>query len=210
MFSEISKPEPTLLERGLAFLRKAFRNRVVRIGAGIFLGALGLAALSVAWAVDAAKPAACISLDKAELTLQEIISVKRQVDAHQEDAVDHMLRFNGREATFILAEHFEYPVWVSVHDHKLEARLALPDNGYCYNIEFQGHVEIEEGIASVVPSHLLIGRLDLSTLLNGHQFILDAQTERADGMSHLLRHIHHLAVEEDHIVLQLDDVASLQ
>ncbi len=191
-------------------LRKALRNRVVRIGLGFGMAAVGVTSVGMAWAIEAAKPTTCMALEKADLSLQEIVAVKRQVDAHDGEDTTTALRLSGREATFILAEHFEYPVWVSVHDDEVEARLALPDNGHCYNIEFQGQVHVDHGVASVVPSHLLIGRLDLSTLFGGKRIELGATTIKAESVAGLLTKTQQLTVEEDRIVVELDDVAGLQ
>lgn len=181
-----------------------------RIALGIFLVCVGASAWLAAWALHLARPAACQPMPMSDLSLDEMISVKRRIQAHERDPSATMA-LTGAEASFLLRDNLNYPVQIAVHEDTVSARLALPDEtGRCYNVAFEGHVDVRDGVAHVVPASLVVGDLDLTPMLAGTSMAIDPRDVTSEHVRALLSHVRVLEIVDGHLVVRIDDLKALR
>lgn len=187
----------------------AIRTTWSRLVLGLLAMALGLASISASWAVQAAGPDPCMELRQAEFTLEELIATKDKVLDYERDPVGELV-LSGKEASFVLADNLKYPVWIETRGEELFVEFALPEQDRCYNIVFQGTVEVTDGAATVVPSTLWVGGLDLSPWARGQVLQAVPEDLTSPEAQKLLRQTRSLEVVGDELHVAVDDPRSLR
>ena len=209
MFDKVANPTPSSLNRALELARAAWRWRWARVGIGGATVLLGMFSLGASFVWYAAGPATCMELEQVELSLEQIGDIKRRVEGY-EQRPEGTLSLSGDEASFILADNLNYPVHLQASGDEVTAQLALPENGSCFNIEFSGKLEVDQGVARVVPSKLLVGSLNLSGWASGRAFRVDRSLISGNDAGKLLDQTRSLKVVDGQLVVQIDDPTSLR
>ncbi len=209
MFDELASQGPTPGQRVGQLVAGAIRGTVPRIVLGVLALAVGGLSLSGAWAVEAAGPEACMELQQAEFTLDELIATKDKVIAYEQEPVGELV-LSGKEASFVLADNLHYPVWVETRGSELYVQFALPEQDACYNIRFQGTVEVDAGRAHVVPTTVKVGGLDISPFVAGRSFDAGPNDLTGEEARQLLRQTKHLRVVDDVVHVAVTNPRSLR
>lgn len=195
--------------RALRAISVAVRATWSRIPLGVVACVVGLASIWGSWAVEAVGPSPCMELQQAEFpTIEELIGTKDKVLAYVREPVGE-LSLSGKEASFVLADNLQYPVWIETRNDELFVQMALPDDERCYNIEFLGRVSVEGGLAHVVPSAVRAGQLDLSPFVRGRALDVTPSDITGPKARQLLTQTRKLRVEDDAVLVTLDDPGSL-
>lgn len=176
---------------------------------GVCLTLLPLVGLS-AWTWSAAVSEACAELPREDLSIDEMVSIKQRVDAYRRDP-SRPLELSGREASFLVREHLGVRGWLTIEGDEVRMELRLPSGGRCYDVSFRGAVDARSaGAVGVVPSSLVVGRLDLSWWAAGRRIeILPAQVE-GEAAAALVGHLTALQVQDGRIALEVDDPETLK
>lgn len=179
-------------------------RRVLRAAIVLSLAILVVGGGALAWLYAQVAPGECRTLQRADLSIEEIIAIKQRVEAHQLDR-SAPLRLSGREASFLLADTLRYPVHIAVDGSEVGAELALPAGKAerCYHVDFHGSVVVEEAVAVVVPSRLVVGELDLSGWVGGRAVELGPDDLR-EHAGQLLARMRQLQVEDGHLLVDID------
>lgn len=209
MFDELADQGPTAGDRLLGLVASAIRTTWSRVALGSLAIALGLTSIGAAWAVQAVGPEPCMELRQAEFNLDELIATKDKVLAYERDPVGELV-LSGKEASFVLADNLKFPVWIETRGQELFVEYALPQQERCYNIVFQGTVEVKEGAARIVPSQVQVGQLDLSLWLAGKEILARPDDVENDEARQLLSQMRHLRVENDEVHVAVTDPRSLR
>lgn len=209
MFDEIPQPGPTVTERLRALFARSIQARFGRIGLGALCLLLGVGSSGAAGGVWAMRPAPCMELRQAQFTLDELIETKDKVLAYEEEPEGELV-LSGKEASFVLADNLKFPVWIETRSDELFVQAAIPDHDLCFNVEFLGRVEVEAGLAHVVPTAVKVGSLDVSPLVAGTaRDIMPGDIDSADA-SRLLSQTMRLRVVDDRIHVVVEDPRSLR
>lgn len=178
---------------------------------GLALTTYGILCLVASWLYSRAGPAECRSITRADLSLAEMGAIKRRLEAYRGDP-SHPLALSGDEVSFLLADNLRYPVFVRVDGDEVSAELSVPEAGSrrCYNIDFRGRIEVDEGLARLVPSELVVGHLDVSGWLAGRNLWVDRADIAGEHAANLLEQLRQLRVVDGRLQLEFEDVNDLE
>jgi len=189
--------------RGFASIGPTLRGVAIGVVVSVAAGCA-----IVGWAWSMASQPGCVELQRADLSLSEMVEVKLKVD-ESERAGSSPLEFSGRETSFLMREVLQLPVFVDVSGDEMVVQAAIAREDYCYNVDFRGEVTVTNGVAVVRPTRVRIGDLDLSRWVNGAWSlgpVLLGDSSAGELMSHLER----LEVHADRVSIKVDDVGALR
>lgn len=164
------------------------------VGGGLALGAL----------LSQAIEPECRELPREDLTIVEMGQLRRVVDRYKADPAVPM-RLTPRQASFLLREEFELPVWVNVIGAEVTFESRVPRFGRCWSVSFDGDLSISDGVATVVPRTLVIGHLALTPVLTGWPWTVIPAQLQLPRARELLGHVVDAHVEDEQIVVSVDD-----
>jgi hypothetical protein len=209
VFRQVQKPQPSAAARARDGVYWAVRQRWFHFGAGglvvltlvMFVGAFSV------WTVAVSDE--CAPLQHADLTLRQIGDLKHRVEAHEADESGELV-LSGEEASFLIADNLHYPIWMTLDGSNVVATLALQDNGRCYNVEFEGQINIEDGVANIVPDLLVVGGLDLTRVTGTQDFDLEPDDLKSPHAQRLLSQTRHLQIRDSHMHIMVSNLGSLR
>lgn len=188
---------------------RALHSRLLRgIAVGLVLTVVVLVA-AAAWLWSLALSDECEELQRADLSIDELVAIKRRVDDYRRDPTAP-LHLSGREASFLLREQWRYPVFVSLGDDRVRVQATVPDDRGCYNVHFEGRVSVQQGVAAVRASSLVVGRLDLTPWIDGRSFEVRPADLSGPHASFLLEQMILLQVEGDEVAVRVEDPKALK
>jgi hypothetical protein len=169
--------------------------------------AIGIAsALYATWLWDRALSDGCDAWEVTDLSMGELIALKQRKDAYQHDpSPDAALELSGQEISFLMRDVLDYGVFVRFLDGDVDALVAIPGRNGCYNVRFVGTVEVDEGVAVVVPRVLVVGEADLSGLVGGLRLVVRPEDLADPGVAESLQNTERLDIEGDRLRLRLSD-----
>ena len=198
MTTDPDNSQPGWVRRHGRFLRGVLVGVVLTLLAVSGLGAL-------AW--SRARSAGCDALPREDLSLREMAQLRRRMDAYKGDP-DLPLTLSGREASFLVREQFELPAWLAIEGAQVHLEARLPEEGgRCWNVGFRGRVEVEEGVAHVVPTSFTVGQLDLGWLVRGRRFAVPDAVLAAPGpeAAELAEHVVSMQIADGTMFVKVDD-----
>lgn len=201
--SDGSRPGPWSRQGRWWFKHGRFLRGVLVGVALTLLAGLGLGGL--VW--SRARSAGCDTLPREDLSLREMGQLRRRMDAYKGDP-DLPLTLSGREASFLVREQFELPAWLAIEGTQVHLEARLPEEGgRCWNVGFRGRVEVEEGVAHVVPTSFTVGELDLGWFVRGRRFeVPDALlASSGPGAAELARHLVSMQIADGTMFVRVDD-----
>jgi hypothetical protein len=156
-------------------LRAVWRSRVawvlaamavaVAIGGALYVNSLWAKALSPS----------CAELPPSDLTIEQLISLKaRKMDylrAWSEDRGAAM-EMSPDEINTLVRGEIAFGLHVVAEGEQVQARLTIPADPGCYNVEFRGKVAIEDRQARLWPERLVVGETDLTFVVGGRELAL--------------------------------------
>ena len=182
-----------------------------RFFAGVAVGVLGTLASLLAMLVGLRSLAIsdeCATLPREELTVDEMVALRLRVDAYTADPSEP-LAFSARETSFVVREVLGVPAWVDASGSDVTAEFRIPSGPRCYDVSFTGTFDVKDGVAHLVPSRLVVGRLNVSPLAAGRQIALEPSHVESDRARDLLGHVVALWVADGRVNLRVDDPQAL-
>jgi len=184
------------------------RSRFLRgLGVGVLL-TLGLLTLVSSYVWSLALSEECDRLERVDLSLEQMVDLKKKVDASRRAGSNEVV-LSGPETSFVLREFVHLPVFVQVEGGQVGVKAAVPRDDQCYNIDFRGELAIEGALATVRPSHLMVGELDLSWWLGEEVQVTPTDWVDAETVE-MLAHLQRVQIDGDTVRIQLDDLAGLR
>lgn len=154
----------------------------------------------------------CRVLPKVDLAVPEIVKLKDRWKAYTRDASPQAaLDLSPEEVTFLLQAESEIGVDLSARSDQLSARLTVPVENGCYNVDFNGGLQVQNGLAVVSTERLEVGGQDLSGLMSiggaigGTRQALTADDLEDPRLSRMLRNVETLTVEGGRIRVRFTD-----
>lgn len=107
----------------------------------------------------------CMELQRVDLEVSEIVSLKERWKAYRRSSdPEATVSVSPTEATFLVRGESDLGIWLAGRGSTLEAKVTVPAEGGCYNIEYVGGVQVREGLALLDPEKLHIAGQDLTAL----------------------------------------------
>jgi hypothetical protein len=178
---------------------------------GVAVGVLGTLAGLLAMVVGLRSLAisdGCATLPREELTVDEMVALRLRIDAYTADPSEP-LAFSARETSFVVREVLGVPAWVDAQGGDVTAEFRVPSGSRCYDVSFTGTFEVKDGVAHLVPSELVVGRLNLSALAAGRRVALEPSHVESVRARDLLGHVVALWVADGRVNLRVDDPEAL-
>lgn len=185
-----------------------------RLGRRALWGALAVGSLAVGiaggaafWAWGKALSTDCKGIAKADLTMTQLIALKRRLSDYQQHASEAAanIQMSGDEMSFYVSQQLDIRARLAFEGDRLVAKVIVPArNTTCYPVDFTGQVTVSEGVATVTPTSLKVGSLDLSPVAAGLAFEITA--DQLEGKAALLlANTEDLKVAGDKAYVRLDD-----
>ena len=188
-------------------LARVLKHRGVRTATGVSFLGVSLVSFFGAAAIHQARSPTCDEVERVDLTLQQMGQIKRKVDMHR---LGNPLAITAEEASFILNDHLRVPIHLKTQHNELLAHLAVPDDGRCWNVVFQGTVDVHKGVAEIKPRVLQIGSVDLSAFAHGRTLQLDHRDLGEHPARKLLASTQRLTHKDGTLVMEIDNIAALK
>ena len=188
-------------------LARVLKHRGVRTVIGVSFLGVSLVSFFGAAALHQARSPTCDEVERVDLTLEEMGKIKRKVDMHR---LGSPLAISAEEASFILNDHLRVPVHLQTKHNELLAHLAVPDNGRCWNVVFQGTIDVHEGVAEIKPRILQVGGFDLSAFAHGRTLQLDHRDLGEHPARKLLASTQRLTHKDGTLVMEIHNIAELR
>jgi len=182
-----------------------------RFFAGVTVGVLGTLAGLLALLVGLRSLAIsdeCATLPREELSVDEMVALRLRIDAYTTDPSEP-LAFSARETSFVVREVLGMPAWVDTTGSDINAEFRVPSGARCYDVSFTGTFDVKDGVAHLVPSKLVVGRLDVSAFAAGRRIALEPSHVESDRARDLLGHVVALWVTDGRVNLRVDDPEAL-
>jgi hypothetical protein len=146
----------------------------------------------------------CRELPREELSLAEMGHVRRLVDRYKSEP-GTPLSLTARQASFLLREEFELPVWVSVDGDETSFEVRIPQGDRCWNISFAGNVTVRDAVATLTPTSMTIGHLAVTRFVAGSSWDVVPLQLRLPRAVELLQHLRSVQVVDDRVEVVVDD-----
>jgi len=211
VFDSVRVEEERKRDKALAVARSWSKNRYARASSGFGLILLGMTSLGASYVYLIAGPSRCEVLQPTDMTMDQLKQVKRKVTDYEANP-NGEIHLDGSEASFILADNLKYPVKISVDGEEMVASLLIraDQQERCYNVQFTGSVAVEDGNATVVPSQLMVGGLNLSWLFGGRTFHIDPEVVGKGAAGQMLEQTETLRLEDSQLHIDLEDPRRLR
>src|SRR5687767_5439710 len=125
-------------------MRGLLRSRFLR---GVVVGVASTLLVLIAMAGygwSRARSSECAELPREDLSLREMAQLRRRMDVYKRDPVSTLI-LSGREASFLVREEFRLQAWLGIEGAQVHLEARVPEHGRCWNLAFQGRVEVERG-----------------------------------------------------------------
>jgi len=176
--------------------------------AGLFLSGAG----GVRWAQARALSATCDEVPSARPSLLQIVALSRRMRAYQEDvAPGARLAMTAGELTYLVGDRPDMHLAAAFEGGKVRAHLAITsEQGGCYNVVFRGSLSVDHGLATVVPERLVVGSLNVSSVVGGFAFQVRPEDVPDARLGSILQNTEELRVRGDRMTVGLRDRHSLR
>ncbi|MFK7930008.1 MAG: hypothetical protein AB8H79_17575 [Myxococcota bacterium] len=180
------------------------------LGAGALVGGVAGWRAATSYTLIADR---CDELAEMDLSVAEIVDLKRRWKNYARTIGPAHLVISPREASFLLSAESDLTVFLTAKDAVLLAQLTAPVETGCYNVEFQGGVQVNEGLAILDVESLSIGGRDLtevaalSGVLGGTKRAVAPEDISEPRLSELLGNVEHLHVENGALHIRFVDPA---
>lgn len=168
---------------------------IALIGTGMYVNAI--------W--GKAQVAACPPYGRTDITMGELIAVKKRMDAYQRDGDPAAtLWMSATELGFLLQDYSTFAVHLDVHGEVVSAVLFREIPEGCSLVRFEGTLEVDDGILFLKPSYFQIGEADLS-LFTRFGLRVRARQLRDPTMGRILANMERMRVHEGNFELSFYD-----
>ena len=159
------------LTQVLGLMVGIYRSRSVRRFV-LFLMTLLIAGLGGwSWFWQAALSEECREVGVRAFTVEEIKGIRQRKAQYQmSEELSPWLSLSAEEVTFFISEFSDVSLQMQAMGDQVEAQLGYPWGEGCYNIDYSGTAEIENGVLVLNPSTLVIGGYNLSWLVGMRTF----------------------------------------
>lgn len=195
------RTRPGLFRRPSTWIVLIALALLVGVGLGVGLG----------WRVALSRTlvsARCANIPRADMTVDEIVDLKLRWKAYRRDpSPDARFDLSPREAAFLLSGESDTAVHLEGRGDRLIAQLAIPADGGCYNVDFEGRVRVDRGAATLDPDRLLVGGTDLAELatLGGARKVILPEDIENPVLQARLANVEALSIEGGRVFLRFTD-----
>jgi len=211
MFDIVKEQRVRKRDRALSLARRCSKSRVARAVGGSGLILCGLTFFGAAYVYLVAGPNTCVTITPTDLSMAQLKRVKKKVSTYQANPQGE-IHLDADEASFILADNLKYPVAMTFDGKQMAADIMIrtEERERCYAVRFTGQVEVDQGLAKVTPSKLMVGKLNLSWLTSGQTFEIDKMLVGDGAAGDMLEQTESLRVENSQIHVELEDPRRLR
>jgi len=211
MFEIVTKRRIRKRDRAFSFASWCYTNPLARAAGGCALIMGGFTILGASYVILFAGPTPCTSIEPTELTMAQLKTIKKKVATYWADPTGG-IQLDADEASFILADNLKYPVTMKFDGHQMAANLLIRsgEQERCYTVRFRGNVAVDDGLATVTPSELMVGQLNLSWFAGGQTFQIDRVLMGGGPAGDMLQQTQKLRVEDGQIHVDLEDPRRLR
>jgi hypothetical protein len=187
-------------------LRAALRSRVLQGVAGLLATVLIALALYVSWLYRLAWSEECETWPEVDPTMADLLSLRERLHAYQRTpGPEAELALSGEEVTFMFGERANFRMQAQFVGDVAQARVAVPSEGGCYNVDFRGAVVGSNGVVMVTPEHLVVGGANLTRWVRGRALQLHPERVPDDRAAGMLANTYDLRVEGGQLMVRLED-----
>ncbi|MBW1879318.1 MAG: hypothetical protein JRJ84_13225 [Deltaproteobacteria bacterium] len=203
MFDLIGAPRHSGPSTG-EVLRAALRSRVLQAAAALLAVVLITLALYVSWLHRLAWSEECETWPDVDPTMADLLSLRGRLHAYQRTpAPEAELALTGEEVTFMFGERTNFRMQAQFVGDLTLARVAVPSEGGCYNVDFRGEVAGRNGLVMVTPEHLVVGGADITRWVGGRSLRLNADRVPDERAARMLANTRDLRVESGQLMVRL-------
>lgn len=161
------------------------------------------------WVVQQARTGSCKVPEHPELSMQELIAVKKRFMAYRKTP-DAGMRLSADEVAMLIEDQTSAPMYLAIDGEKFRAEIAIApeEDGTCWPVSVRGAMSIEDGKAFVLPEILRIGAIDLSGVVEGSRIELRPEHMPSSRSANLLQKTRAAAVVDGGLQVQLRDPQS--
>lgn len=185
-------------------VRAALRNRVLQVLAalvGVVIIALGL---YVTWVYQLAWSEECDTWPDVDPTMADLLSLRERLHDYQHTpAPDAELALTGEEVTFMFGERPHFHMQAQFVGSVTLARLSVPSEDGCYNVDFRGEVVGSNGVMYLTPEHLVVGDANLTRWVQGRALRLHPDRVPDERAARMLSNTRALRVDDGHLMVRL-------
>ena len=166
------------------------------------LGAIGLV---LVWLLQQAQAGDCTVSVHPELSIDELIAVKKRFMAYREHPDDGM-QLTGSELAMLLEDQAGTPVFLEIEGEAFRAEAALAKQAdRCWPVRVSGRFRIDDSKVFVVPETLEIGAVDFTRMVEGVPVELLPEHMPNARSANLLQKTRAAAVVDGRLTVQLRD-----
>jgi len=182
------------------------RSWVVRgVAIGLAVAFVGLALYGNALYRSALQDE-CVPLPPADLTMDELIAVRKRVQAYQVDpAPDADLVLGAAEIAAVYGDGASLTFRILMLGDRARIDLTLPTEGGCWNVVYAGQVSVDDGLMTLIPDDLQVGDTDLGPFVRHRRLTVRSEQVPDATLSRMLGNMRMMWVKDGVLHVQLSN-----
>ncbi len=211
VFESVRVPEERKRDKAMKLAKWSVKNRYSRVSIALTLIVTGTVFLGISAIFLLAGPSRCRAYAPIDMSMDRLHVLNKKTTEYEANP-NGEIHLDGDEASFILADGLKFPVKLDVEGEQMAASLSILDSDQerCYNVHFAGSVAVDHGKATVIPSRLWVGALNLSWLTSGQTFYVDRSVIGDGAASDILQQTESLKIENGQLHIDLEDPRRLR
>jgi len=148
----------------------------------------------------------CVPLPPIDLTMDELIAVRKRVQAYQVDpAPEAALVLGAAEIGAVYGDGESLTFRILMLGDRARIDLTLPTEGGCWNVVYAGQVSVDKGLMTLIPDELKVGDTDLGPFVRHRRLTLRSEQVPDDTLSKLLGNTSTMWVEDGFLHVRLSN-----
>lgn len=170
----------------------------------VLLCCVGIGA-GVMWVVDQARSGSCEVNHHPDLSIEELIAVKKRFMAYRK-APQTGMRLTGSELSMLIEDRTATPLFLEIEGQSFYAEIAVGSDGSrCWPVQVTGEVSIEDSKAFILPASLTVGALELTPVVEKLRIELLPEHMPSARSANLLQKTRAAAVVDGALQVELYD-----
>ena len=182
-----------------------WRSRLARLAAVVVVASAVAVAMAVSLMYSRARSTTCQPVEVVDISIDQLIALKRRKEAYQVDPFNNELALTGDEISFLLRGSVDFEIRLWFEEGKVRALAAVPREGGCYNIEFFGRVEVDDGTVIIAPQDVTVGDMDFAPWVAGRVYSLLPEDFEDPLVVEQLHNTMRVEVRGSQLYIQVDD-----
>ena len=186
-----------------------WRSRLFQAGMSLcalsMLGALGYGLYLMAL-MRGTTAGDCQKLPDTWLETEQLISIKKRLDVYRADKSEGAsIEVTPNEVMGLLEGEVGYDLAFEAEGSEVFARINLPTDDGCYQIEFEGTLNVKDRVVEVIPSKLVVGTVNFTNWMGSKPYVIQAENVPDEKTAEILSNTQKLVVRDGMIYLTLID-----